>query len=316
MKISAVVTVLLLLCCMNAAASGQFFLAPAQPYVQDQELSARFCWEPLPGAKTYTIQVAGNLAFTQISIDKTIKDTAFILNGLESKTTYYWRVSAEDRSGQKILNAGGVQSFVTPVVVLPASADIFRGRAVVDGIETTYEWENATELRLQYYGAGAQAGNHPDPEARMMWDDSALYILLKTKTPKGNPPSVSVSDHDGPVYTDEAFEIFLLPPDSMTYYQFIFNWKGAQYDGKGSDAGFNPAWSVKTEIDGDSVVAEVAIPWSQIDAKPKAGDVWKCNLAADFDRQSFVRSWSKYGFMLGDPKTFGTITLVDKEAGK
>lgn len=305
------ITAFLMAVCVVQASSGEssrgFYLAPAQPMVQNERIMIKFCWEPLQGAKSYTILVAKDSLFKDTIAKKTSKDTLFVLQGLDSKVSYFWKVSAVDSKGQKVWNAGGVQTFVTPIVVLPAKAEIPRGQALVDGIVSPGEWDGAARMSLQYFGG--QSTSHPNPEAQMMWNDSALYILIKTTTPDGNPPRISVTDRDGAVYSDDAFEIFLTTPDSTTFYQFIFNWSGVQYDGKGADASFNCNWSAKTTVSGTNIIAEVAIPWNQIEAAPKAGESWKFNLAVDFNRQTLVRTWSKYGFMLGDTKTFGTIVL-------
>jgi hypothetical protein len=286
-----------------------FYLAPAQPMVQNQRIVVKFSWEPLQGAKSYTITVSKDASYNNVITQKTGKDTLYILPGLESKTTYYWKVSAISSNGKTIPSLNDAQSFITPIVILPAKAEIPRGKAAIDGIISPGEWDKAAKLSLQYFGSGGVTGDYPNPEAQMMWDDTALYMLFKASTPTGNPPKMSVTDRDGAVYTDDAFEIFLSHPDSTVFYQFIFNWLGTQYDGRGPDAGFNPNWIVKTTVNGTSIIAEVAIPWDQIERAPKAGEAWKCNLAADFNRQTLVRSWSKYDFLLGETKTFGTIVL-------
>ncbi len=311
MRLLFLIGILSMCCLANAGTTQGFYSAPAQPMVKDQRIVVKFSWEPLQGASSYAVLLAKDASFTRIVAKKTVKDTLFVVNGLESKATYYWKVSAVTSNGKTVWNSNGAQSFLTSMIILPAKAEIPRGNAEIDGTVSPGEWDKAAKMSLQYFGTGGVTGDYPNPEARMMWDDTALYMLFKASTPTGNPPRISVTDHDGPVYTDDGFEIFLTHPDSMIFYQFIFNWAGIQYDGKGADAGFNPSWAVKTKITGTSVIAEVAIPWDQIERAPKAGEAWKCNLAADFNRQTLVRSWSKYDFMLGDPKTFGTIILGD-----
>ncbi|MDR3609112.1 MAG: FISUMP domain-containing protein [Ignavibacteriaceae bacterium] len=63
-------------------------------------LPPTFYWHSIPGAKSYTLQVATNTAFTLFAFDQSnIQDTSFQVTGLKGLTQYYWRVSATNDLG-------------------------------------------------------------------------------------------------------------------------------------------------------------------------------------------------------------------------
>ncbi len=56
-------------------------------------------WSSSKGATSYRLQVSLSSDFSSTVIDRSLGDTTFVLSGLSSMTTYYWRVCATDTTG-------------------------------------------------------------------------------------------------------------------------------------------------------------------------------------------------------------------------
>ena len=293
----------------NPAKTQAFRLGTAQSGTIGSAISVKFNWQPMFAARSYTIVVARDPKFEQIVVKSKVEDTVYTLNGLEGLTKFYWKVSAVSAKGATIWNIGGIDSFTTPMVMLPSKAVIPGGKAVIDGVISPGEWDNAVRMPLVYYGLLSSNDLQEAPVMKAMWDGNAIYFIFQASTINGNAPKVSVTEHDGQVWIDDGFEVFLKPEKSDIYYQFILNWKGTRYEGKGMDATFTCDWQAASTINGNSVIAEAAIPWAGIGAKPKIGSKWGANFSADFDNQVLIRTWSKPGILLHDVSTFGTLVF-------
>lgn len=105
-----------------------------------------------------------------------------------------------------------------------------------------------------------------DTDFRLAYDDTWFYIGLRC----GNPLqklvfTPKITEHDGPVHTDESVEIFLDPgTGGELYYHFLlscFNIKAEQcVRKKVSDRRWNHPWRSATRIDKTGWTAELAIP--------------------------------------------------------
>ncbi|MDP6506231.1 MAG: sugar-binding protein, partial [Planctomycetota bacterium] len=91
-------------------------------------------------------------------------------------------------------------------------------------------------------------------EVKACFDGGALYFAIVCLDPSSPKLKAKYDRRDGPLWEDDAIEIFI-NPDDRTYYQFILNSKGARCDlsypkpsgGKtGLDWNAKPDWSVKT----------------------------------------------------------------------
>ncbi|MBT4820264.1 MAG: hypothetical protein HON70_31445 [Lentisphaerae bacterium] len=121
----------------------------------------------------------------------------------------------------------------------------------------------------------------------ILWDDQSLYLYLEAFDPFAlrHKPSVPATKHDGSVFRDDCFELFLdTNADLKSYYHLAVSSAGAKYDavkvGEGRpDVAWGGDWSVATVRGRNSWIAEFHIPFATLGGAPKAGDVWRVNMA-------------------------------------
>jgi len=116
----------------------------------------------------------------------------------------------------------------------------------------------------------------------IVWDSEALSIMAEMRDESSAKAVAETRDHDGPLFTDDCFELLLKPSEaSDTYYHFAVNAAGTTFDslGKKPPADWNPQWQagVAQRLNGWS--AELRIPFEVIGQVPRDGDRWKINLA-------------------------------------
>lgn len=164
----------------------------------------------------------------------------------------------------------------------------------VDGRIDEPDWEQAPSVRFCFPWDEVQEEGMQETVARMLWDDTRLYIIYECDDPYLDS---QVTEHDGPVYDEDAVEVFLTPnPDDLgSYYGFEMNIKGTVLDYIAGGAG--NAWQgedvlIATTFDGTlndhadvdrSWILEMAIPFANFrelggDAPPQDGEMWRLNL--------------------------------------
>jgi hypothetical protein len=121
----------------------------------------------------------------------------------------------------------------------------------------------------------------------ILWDDQALYLYVQAFDPfaQRHRPSVPATTHDGSVFRDDCFEIFLgTTADKDAYYHLAVSSSGAKYDaakvGDGRpDVKWGGEWAAGTVRGRTAWIAEMRIPFATLGGAPKAGDVWRVNMA-------------------------------------
>ncbi|MFZ4683635.1 MAG: carbohydrate-binding family 9-like protein, partial [Terrimicrobiaceae bacterium] len=110
--------------------------------------------------------------------------------------------------------------------------------------------------------------------------------------------TAAVTERDGPVYADDAVEIFFQPDIAQkNYYQFIVNSEGVVFDTKGMDgAVWNGPWKVATSVAADSWTGEASIPLKALGLAAKdlqAGKVMGINVVRDQKNPAVrISTWS------------------------
>ncbi len=66
----------------------------------DQETDITFIWEEISEATSYTIQISEEELFSSLFYDSTLTDTTILLENFAFNGTYYWRVKANNSSGE------------------------------------------------------------------------------------------------------------------------------------------------------------------------------------------------------------------------
>lgn len=189
----------------------------------------------------------------------------------------------------------GVPSYVIPRAATPVTID---GRPddpawmAADPIEFTFPWDDVSPEEAQ------------TTTARVLYDQEALYVLYECEDPYLD---AQVVERDGPVYQEDAVEIFASPNpvDVSVYFGFEMNIRGALLDYVAYEGGAErtPAeymrfeWQsegveIETTYDGtlndhsdidNGWVLEAKIPFHNFlhygaSMPPQAGDMWRLNL--------------------------------------
>lgn len=166
---------------------------------------------------------------------------------------------------------------------------------MVDGNLDEKAWSAANKIEL-IFPWPAQTGAKQKTIARLLWDDSNLYVSYECE----DADIVTThTQHDDPTYLDDAVEIFINPMPSQTsiYYGLEMNARAVLYD----YIMFQPGGhlfkqfdlrgvQLSTSLNGTSTGRkdkdkgwnlELAIPWLNFEAlskPPKAGAVWTANV--------------------------------------
>ncbi|OIP07571.1 MAG: hypothetical protein COZ06_24945 [Armatimonadetes bacterium CG_4_10_14_3_um_filter_66_18] len=157
---------------------------------------------------------------------------------------------------------------------------------VVDGKLDDPCWQSlpAMDQFYQYWTPVAK----PPPlktAARLCFDDRGLYMGLTLYEDRLDQIKAKITSRDAPdLWQDDCVEIMLDPTNGGTgYYKFTTNSLATRYDEKTTnmvmDSGWNvEGWQVKTSRGNDAWYIELSLPWSDLDRKPREGDIWSFDL--------------------------------------
>ncbi len=172
---------------------------------------------------------------------------------------------------------------------------------VVDGTADEADWAAATPIHFIFPWNDTAQEPPQSTVAKMLWDDDKLYISYVCIDPYLDS---EVTDKDGPVYQEDAVEIFAAPSDDITtYYGYEMNINATLLDyiafGGGeewtSDIQFpweSEGVQIKTTYQGtlndhtdtdEGWTLEIAIPFDNFRhlkgrMPPVDGDMWRLNL--------------------------------------
>lgn len=151
-------------------------------------------------------------------------------------------------------------------------------------------WQSASVVAISNYWSGekAPAGRHF--EARLLWSDTAVYVLFNAI--QSEPLVVSdkpvLSEKTKGLWDRDVCEIFLAPDKAVPNKYFEFE---VAPTGEWIDVGIEvmPAkrlsdWDYDSKMESAAMITEghvmmaVKIPWKAFGKKPKAGDTWLGNL--------------------------------------
>ena len=184
----------------------------------------------------------------------------------------------------------------------PAQAKYTNTPPVIDGNLDDAAWKKAELLSdfRQNFPTDTLPAQHPT-DIKFLFDDTYLYIAIRAQSSGDNFVARSLKRDFRGSTTDNVSFFFDTFMDGVNAYQFGVNPYGAQRESLVSDGGiernsFNPDWDVKWfsegHIEGDSYVAELAIPFYSL-KYPEGCTQWKMQ-AYRFDLQTNERStWSR-----------------------
>ena len=165
----------------------------------------------------------------------------------------------------------------------------------IDGEVNASEWSQASPAVEFIFPWESQTGAKQKTHARLLWDDTNLYILYEVED---TDVVAQFTERDAPVYRDDTVEIFLnvRPSQAVAYYGIEVNVRGAMFDYLCADARYFirryqfEGVQLGVQIDGTlnqredqdrGWSMELAIPWtnfSDMARVPQAGTVFTANL--------------------------------------
>jgi hypothetical protein len=201
-----------------------------------------------------------------------------------------------------VLLAGGCRRAESkPAGAAPRGPDLRVPRTTatfkLDGEANEPPW-NASSARTGVFLDGQGQPARPYSEARFLWDTENLYVLLYAAD---NDILAHVTQHDGPVWIDDAFALHLTPaatPDGgpAPTYSFDINAAGVVTDARRVPGGANDvSWEsgIRLGVDRDGTlnesssddeewVVEAAIPLAALGLTPAPGtrvlvDISRCD---------------------------------------
>jgi hypothetical protein len=207
---------------------------------------------------------------------------------------------------------------VTPPPAQVPTYEILRTAAGIniDGKADEQDWKNATVIDFVFPWNDTDQEPAQTTAARMLWDDKNLYISYICADPYLDS---EVTQHDGPVYQEDAVEIFATPnPDDISaYFGYEMNINGALLDymafggGTAWTENIHPPWQsegvqIATSYDGTlndhsdtdrGWVLEISIPFDNFrhlsgNIPPGPGDVWRLNLNRTKGDKGQFSMWS------------------------
>jgi hypothetical protein len=158
-------------------------------------------------------------------------------------------------------------------------------------------------------------------EARMCYDDQALYIAVECGIPPVKPGKNVADKPSANAFAGDHVVVLAASPAG----EFPVCRLGVNAVGKSSaerilslvkeewDSAYKPKWSSAVHAQDGKWTAEIAIPWSAIGVKsPAAGTKLRINIARQWPRDDERSSWSPTmhwhsNFM--EPEMFATVTL-------
>lgn len=166
-------------------------------------------------------------------------------------------------------------------------------------------WENAPVLQIdRYQGAWHGASG----EARVLWDEENLYVLVEVNDSELDKTADEVYQHDSvEVYIEESKQKSTFYQDGDGQYRVNFD-NEASFNPDEASEGFESA----TSIDGTNYLVEMKIPFKT--TTPKAdlqiGFDIQINDAVNGSRES-VAIWNDLsGLGFQNPSVFGNLTLA------
>jgi hypothetical protein len=144
-------------------------------------------------------------------------------------------------------------------------------------------------------------------EARVLYDDAALYVSVRMDDPHPDSIAAPVGRRDlAGVSSDWAHVILDSYNDRRTAFRFSVNPAGVRGDAllsgdTGEDPGWDAVWETATRVDEQGWTAEFRIPLSQLrftapgsdSAGARAGQVWGLQITREIARRSEVDDWSE-----------------------
>lgn len=121
--------------------------------------------------------------------------------------------------------------------------------------------------------------------ARLCYDDRGLYMGVTMFEEQLDKIKAEVTGRDNPeTWHDDCVEIMIDPHNTGTgYFKFTTNLNAVRHDQKATNLVLDDGWSVEgwkvaTSRGEGAWFIEFFLPWDDIDARPRDGDIWSFDL--------------------------------------
>ncbi len=171
-----------------------------------------------------------------------------------------------------------------------------RGQITLDGRLDEPDWAAVYPSESFFvYGGGRKIADIPT-QARLLYDDEAVYVGFSCWLPGGGEPFAEEREHDGRVLDDDSVEVFLAPPQMEGgYLHLMVNAAGSLRDqlvtAEKDETGVttisrDPEWNaegveVATTPREGRWDLEIRVPLSDLGAEAVGGG-WSANLTREF----------------------------------
>ena len=186
----------------------------------------------------------------------------------------------------------------------------------LDGVLSEQEWGTAVKVG-GFRISGKENLASEQTVMHLLYDDTALYLGIKCAESRMGDLKAAVLVHDGSVWHDDCVEFFIdRNHDHGSYWQFIVNSVGTQYEAAAFDPTWTAKWQVATSKTATAWYLEVAVPFTSLGSEtPVPGEVWGFNL--DRERRAGggtqLYNWADVKGDFHSPRLFGHLAFVDSE---
>ncbi len=194
---------------------------------------------------------------------------------------------------------------------------------VIDGKLDDACWERAG-IAEDFTNTGSSANPKPTQQTKvyLLYDEKNLYIAYRCYESDLNALTAKKTKRDEPgLWGDDCIEVYLLPPDSSfpgipivgrNYYYLLVTSLGTQGDNVGAQAvdQWNGKWVARAAKEKGAWTVEMRIPFSELDARPSEGAMWKVNFTRGEKRLGENSSWSPVPVGFHDPDQFADMYFV------
>ena len=193
-------------------------------------------------------------------------------------------------------------STAQPVVVAAgARATASASRAVqapsIDGRDDDAAWRDAAPItEFRQFDPVEDAEPSMRTEARVIYDDAHLYVLVRAFDPRPDSIIALLSRRDLRTASDQIKVMVDSYHDRRTGFEFAVNPAGVKrdyytYDDSQEDVSWDAVWDVATRIDSLGWTAEFRIPLSQLRYPPAASHTFGVMIVRELARRNERVSW-------------------------
>jgi len=183
---------------------------------------------------------------------------------------------------------------------------------VVDGeVAADRAWADVTSATdFKLLGKSDPAGQAT--QVKVLFNDKRLYVAFICEEDQIDNLVTAVTDADGPVYMDDAAELFLAPfADPSRYYHFVVNSAGVLRDEIGQDATWDSNTRARAKVQEGSWSAELMIPLASLGLDETVGGVWRVNFCREEKPHGELSCWAPCDSGFHEPANFGRLSGMD-----